>query len=52
MNGSVYKGARLKWVEERKARRETSLFLDLRKNEVASRRNECVECKDIREKRR
>jgi hypothetical protein len=50
MNGSVYKGARLKWVEERKT--ETSPFLDLREHEVANRKSECGECKDVVQKRR
>lgn len=50
MNGSVYKGARLKWVEERKRQKEKPLLLrDLRVHEVANRRNEGVECKGVGE---
>ena len=46
--GSVYKGARLKWVEERKRQKEKPLLLrDLRLHEVANRRNEGVECKGV-----
>ena len=53
MNGSVYKGARLKWVEERKRQKEKPLLLrDLRVHEVANRRNEGVECKGVGENRR
>jgi hypothetical protein len=46
--GSVYKGARLKWVEKRKRQKEKPLLLrDLRVHEVANRRNEGVECKGV-----
>jgi hypothetical protein len=45
MNGSVYKGPRLKWVKGM-AERENSSFLDLREHEIANRRTECGERKD------